>query len=442
MTAASIAARYDVVVVGAGSAGAAAAISAARVGARTLLVDRLGFMGGTSTAVLDTFYAFYTPGERPRRVVGGLGWEVVERLTDEGIAFERPNTYGAGTGVTYDQEALKLAWERLAEDAGVDLLLHTWATGVRLVGGRTEGVRLWNKGGERWIEAAVVVDASGDADIWAMAGGPYVAAGWTGGVQALSTVFRLANVEVRRAATVPKAELWARMREAAASGDYRLPRVEGSWHRTPHPGVVMIHMTRIPNVDATDPVELTRAELEGRRQVREYHRFLRERVPGFEASVLVGTSPAIGVRESRRVHGDHRLTRDEVLEGRRFADEIALCGAPIEDHHAGGDTSWRYVGEGGVYGIPYRSLLPAGVEALLVAGRCFSATHDAHASARSMATCMAMGQAAGTAAAIAAHRGTTPRALDADALRARLLADGALLEPIESDAVAAAGGPA
>jgi hypothetical protein len=193
----------------------------------------------------------------------------------------------------------------------------------------------------------------------------------------------------------------------------------------------MIHMTRIPNVDATDPEQLTHAELEGRRQVREYHRFLRDCVPGFEHSVLVGTSPAIGVRESRRVHGDYRLTREDVLEGRRFPDEIALCGAPIEDHHAGGDTEWRYVGEGGVYGIPYRSLLPAGIEALLVAGRCFSATHDAHASARSMATCMAMGQAAGTAAALAAARRTTPRALPAAELRERLLADGALLEPID-----------
>ncbi len=434
MTGRPIADAYDVIVVGSGSAGSSAAISAARADARTLLVDRLGFMGGTSTAVLDTFYAFYTPGAVARRVVGGLGWEVVGRLQEEGVAFERPNTYGAGTGVTYDQETLKLVWEGLAADAGVDLLLHTWATGVRLSNGAVNAVRLWNKGGERWIEAAVIVDASGDADISAMAGARYDDARTTGKVQSLSTLFRLANVDIERASQVPKAELWARMREAAGTGRYGLPRLEGSWHRTPFAGVVMIHMTRIPNVDATDPEQLTRAELEGRRQVREYHRFLRDCVPGFEASVLVGTSPAIGVRESRRVHGDYRLTREDVLDGRRFPDEIALCGAPIEDHHAGGDTEWRYVGEGGVYGIPYRSLLPAGIDGLLVAGRCFSATHDAHASARSMATCMAMGQAAGTAAAMAVARGTTPRAVSADELRARLLADGALLEPVEPGA--------
>jgi glycine/D-amino acid oxidase-like deaminating enzyme len=427
--------RYDVLVVGAGSAGSSTAISAARMGARTMLVDRLAFMGGTSTAVLDTFYAFYTPGEVPRRVVGGLGWEVVERLTAAGVAFERPNTYGAGTGVTYDQETLKVLWEELAADAGVDLLLHTWATGVRVADGRIGGVRLWNKGGERWVEASVVVDASGDADLVALAGLEHDNAAQQGRVQSLSTLFKLANVDVQRAASVPKAELWESMREAAASGEYALPRIEGSWHRTPFDGVVLIHMTRIPNVDATDPEQLTRAEVEGRRQVREYARFLRDRVPGFEASVVVATSPAIGIRESRRIHGDYVLTRSDVLSGRRFDDEIALCGAPIEDHHAGGDTDWQYVHGGGVYGVPYRTLMPAGIEGMLVAGRCFSSTHDAHASARSMATCMAMGQAAGTAAAMAIQAGITPRRVDPAALRERLRADGALLQPAEPAAV-------
>ena len=425
--------RYDLVVVGAGSAGSSAAISAARLGARTLLVDRLAFMGGTSTAVLDTFYAFYTPGETPRRVVGGLGWEVVQRMAAEGLAFERPNTYGAGTGVTYDQETLKVLWEELAADAGLDLLLHTWATGVRVDAGRIGAVRLWNKGGERWVEGEVIVDASGDADISALAGVAYDNAAQQGRVQSLSTLFKLANVDVARAASVKKAELWERMREAAATGDYDLPRIEGSWHRTPFPGIVLIHMTRIPNVDATDPEQLTRAEVAGRRQVREYARFLRDRVPGFEDSVVVATSPAIGVRESRRVHGAYVLTREDVLEGRRFEDEIALCGAPIEDHHAGGDTAWQYVGEAGVYGIPYRCLLPAELDGLLVAGRCFSSTHDAHASARSMATCMAMGQAAGTAAVMAIRHGTVPRAVSPASLRNRLHAEGALLEPMPSE---------
>jgi FAD dependent oxidoreductase len=423
--------RYDVVVVGAGSAGATAAIAAARTGARTLLVDRMGFLGGISTAVLDTFYAFYTPGEVPKRVVGGIGWEVAGRLTAAGAAFERPNTYGAGTGITYDPEVLKRLWETLVLDAGAEVLLHTWVTGVELdADRRARALSVFNKGGAGRVEAAVVVDASGDADVAAWAGVPFDDPAANGQIQSLSTVFRLAGVDVERAEAFGKRALWARMREASGSGAYRLPRVEGSWHRTPQPGVVMALMTRVPRVDATDPRQLTRAEIEGRRQASEYARFLREQVPGFERAVMVSTSPAIGVRESRRVHGRYQLEAGDVLAGRRFEDEIALCGAPIEDHHAGADTRWSYVPDGGVYGIPYRCLLPQLVEGLLVAGRCFSATHDAHASARSMGTCMSMGQAAGTAAALAAADGAVPGGLDAGRLREHLAEQGVLLDPV------------
>jgi hypothetical protein len=434
---------YDVIVVGSGSAGSTAAIAAARLGARTLLVERMGFLGGISTAVLDTFYAFYTPGKAPRRVVGGIAWEVAARLAGEGAAFERPNTYGAGTGITYDPEVLKRTWETLVLDAGVDVLLHTWATGVELdADRRVRALRLFNKGGVSRVEATAMVDASGDADVAAWAGVTFDDPATNGEIQSLSTVFRMAGVEVERAEAFGKAALWARMREASESGAYRLPRIEGSWHRTPQPGVVMALMTRVPRVDATDPVQLTRAEIEGRRQAWEYARFLRERVPGFERAVMVSTSPAIGVRESRRVHGRYRLTAGDVLAGRRFDDEIALCGAPIEDHHAGADTRWRYVPDGGVYGIPYRCLVPGDVEGLLVAGRCFSASHDAHASARSMGTCMGMGQAAGMAAAMAAAAGGVPGELSPDRLRGSLAEVGAVLEPLPPADAVGGGQPA
>jgi hypothetical protein len=244
-------------------------------------------------------------------------------------------------------------------------------------------------------------------------------------VQSLSTVFRLAGVDVARVEALPKTELWELMRDARNSGRYDLPRIEGSVHRTPQRGVMMALMTRMRNVDATDPDQLTRAELEGRRQCYEYFRFLRDAVPGFEQAVLVSTSPAIGVRESRRILGEYVLSSEDVLSARQFDDQIALCGAPIEDHHAGDDTRWVYLEDGAAYGIPYRSLLPREVEGLVVAGRCFAATHDAHASARSMATCMAMGQAAGTAAALATVARSVPRDLDPALLRRRLREGGA-----------------
>jgi glycine/D-amino acid oxidase-like deaminating enzyme len=409
----------DVLVVGAGSAGSTAAIAAARTGAETLLVDRNGFLGGTSTAVLDTFYAFYTPGTEPRKVVAGIPDEVVGRLTERGMAFERPNTYGAGTGITYDPESLKRVWDELVTEAGASVLLHAFVVGVQVDDGRVAGVDVATKGGLRTIRPRVVVDASGDADVCALAGAPYEAPGEN--VQSLSTVFRVGNVDVERAQALPKDELWRLMREARDSGRYALTRIEGSVHRTPHAGVMMALMTRVRKVDATDPDQLSAAEFEGRRQAHEYFRFLRENVPGYERAVLLSTSPAIGVRESRRILGEHVLTAEEILAATQFDDQIARCGAPIEEHHAGDDTRWVYLEEGATYGIPFRALQPRGLANVLAAGRCFSATHDAHASARSMGTCMAMGQAAGTAAALADE----PRRLDPRALRERLRADGA-----------------
>jgi hypothetical protein len=415
---------YDVIVVGSGSAGSSAAIASARVGAQTVLIERGGFLGGTSTNVLDTFYAFFTPGKTPRKVVAGIGDDVLDALRAEDACFERPNTYGAGTGITYDPEVLKRVWERLVIDAGADILLHALVIDAVIdFGGSVRGVAVATKSGLIRIEADVVVDASGDADVVHLAGGPYESPSER--TQSLSTVFRLANVDQAKASALSKEELWQLMKAADAAGEYALPRLEGSIHRTPHDGVVMALMTRMRHVDATDADALSAAEIEGRRQCHEYHRFLRDQVPGYERSVMISTSPAVGVRESRRVLGDHILTAEEVLGGAKFADQIAQCGAPIEDHHAGTDTQWVYLQDGGTYGIPYRTLLPRGLEGVLVAGRCFSASHDAHASARSMATCMAMGQAAGTAAALSQGRGCTPRELDPDELRHVLRSAGA-----------------
>jgi hypothetical protein len=226
---------------------------------------------------------------------------------------------------------------------------------------------------------------------------------------------------------VPKDDLWALMREANASRRFRLPREEGSVHITPHDGFMATNMVRLYVEDPTDPVRLSAAEAEGRRQALEYARFLRECVPGYERSVMVNFSTQIGVRETRRIEGAYRLTRDDVLEAKRFDDEVALCGAPIEEHHTGADTRWEYVADGGVYGVPYRCLVPESLDGVVVAGRCLSATHDAHASVRSIGQCMATGQAAGTAAAMAAAGRTAPRQVDPHRLRNALTELGAVL---------------
>ena len=219
------------------------------------------------------------------------------------------------------------------------------------------------------------------------------------------------DVAARRG--IDRAAFHALMAEAAESGDYDLPRREGSDHITPVDGVMATVMTRLDSterrdgeiVNTTDPDFLTRAEIAGRRQALEYVRFLVDRVPGYERAALLALSTQIGVRETRRVYGDARLTREDVLAARQFDDQVGLCGAPIEDHHGGTDTAWTYLPDGQAVGIPYASLVVRDATNVLVAGRCFSATHDAHASVRSMAQCMAMGQAAGTAAAMAAAAG-------------------------------------
>lgn len=427
-----IAEAVDVVVVGGGSAGCSAAIAASRGGASVLLIEKSGRLGGIGTAVLDTFYGFYTPGDN-RKVVGGIGDQVVDELIAQDAAFIRPNTYGAGGGVTYNPEVLLNVWDRLVSDSGVRVLFHSLV--IDVIGGesddqqrRLQGLLVANKNGIAKITTRHIVDASGDADVCAFAGAGFDGAETGENVQALTTTFRVANVDMERSRSFPKEVLFSKMREAAASGRYELPRQEGSIHHTPVQGVSLANMTRVEGVDPTDVEALSRAEMEGRRQVGEYVRFLRQEVPGYESAQLVGVGMHIGVRESRRILGDYRLTADDVLSARRFEDAIASCGAPIEDHAGGTDTAWKYIPDSGTYDIPFRVLLPSTLENVIVAGRCLSATHEAHASCRSIAQCMAMGQAAGTAVAQAANAGVALREISIGVLQDQLRADGAVIE--------------
>lgn len=434
----------DVLVVGGGSAGCSAALAAREHGdLRVLLVERYGFLGGSSTGVLDTFYGFFTPGPEPRKVVGGIPDRVVDALDAQGAVVLRPNTYGAGTGVTYDPERLKAVWDELLAAAGVSVLHHAFVVDAETTSdGRIRGVVLATKRGLVKVRAKRYIDASGDADLCHWAGIAYERAGDLEPAQTLTTTFRMGNVDLAAfAAAGGKKMLAERMRDAAESGAHPLPRKKGSAHATTVEGCIATVATRVADVDATDPLQLSAAEREGRRQAYVFERFFRDRVPGYERARIIALSVGIGVRETRRVYGEYRLTRDDCMTAVRFSDAALLCGAPIEDHRmvAGEEeTAWAYVPDAQAYDVPYRTLVPRGRDDAWVAGRCFSATHDAHASCRSMGQTMSMGQAAGLAAALSLELDCGARDVPIAALRDRLCEAGAVLEmPRDVAAVAA-----
>jgi hypothetical protein len=430
---------FDLVVLGAGSAGSVAAISAARAGVKTLIIDRLPFVGGTSTGVLDTFYGFYTPGEKSRKIVGGVPDDVVAGLTRFGQVIERPNTYGAGTGITYNPEFLKVVWESMLRKAGAKILLHSLLQEVAVVDGHVRQVTLATRAGLRTVTAKVFIDASGDADLSHFAGFGYEKAGEIAPAQTMTTTFRMVNVDLQRRKTISKDQFHGLMADAAESG-YNLPRKEGSDHLTPVPHTTATVMTRLDSTQRAlnspqtiesvldDPFFLSEAEMAGREQAVEYARFLKDKVPGYENSDLYGFSTFLGIRETRRVYGDYRITKEDVMGAVQFDDQIALCGAPIEDHHSGDGTKWLYIPDSDAVGIPLRTLMVRDSSNTLVIGRCFSATHDAHASIRSMGQCMAMGEAAGVVASQAIRTGKLIRELSFGAIESALNASGAILQ--------------
>lgn len=431
----------DVLVIGAGTAGCCAALGARAHGNhRVTLVERYGFPGGTSTQMLDTFYGFFTPGDQPRKVVGGIPDTVVNQLDKAGRIFLRPNTYGAGTGVNYDPEYLKLVWDQLLAQAGVRVLLHAHLVDVETDGkGLITGAILWTKRGFFKIKALRFIDASGDADLCHLAGIPYEKAGDIDPAQTLTTTFRMSNVDLEAyEKSGGKKMLMEKMEQALSEGSHPLPRKAGSAHRMLQKGCIATVAVRVADLDATDFEQLTTAEQEGRRQAYVFEAFFRDCVPGYEEAHIIGLSHQIGVRETRRVQGEYRLTRDDCLSARRFTDKVLLCGAPIEDHRQGKDgeeeTVWGYVPDGNAYDVPYGTLVPKGREEIWVAGRCFSATHDAHASCRSMGQTMAMGQAVGLAAALSLETDTGAASVPVARLQTELRKLGAILELPEQSA--------
>jgi FAD dependent oxidoreductase len=422
--------NIDVLIIGAGSAGCAAALSVGtQNGLNTLLVERYGFLGGSSTQMLDTFYGFFTPSETPKKIVSGVPDRVVNELDKYGEIFLRPNTYGAGTGVNYNPERLKFVWENLIQKNGVKILMHTALIDVNKDSSGEFECIFWNKSGFFSVKPKRIIDASGDADFCHLAGYEYEIAGVIEPAQSMTTTFRMANVDLEKyEKSGGKKHLQKLMNETSEP----LPRKEGSAHAMNIEGCISTVAVKVAGRNALNINELTEAEIEGRRQAYVYERFFQKEVPGYENSKIIGLSTQIGVRETRRIYGNYRLTKDDCMAANIPDNSILLCAAPIEDHRAGNngesETYWQYIPKGGIYGVPYGTIVPRNSEKVWVIGRCFSATHDAHASCRSMAQTMAMGQAAGLAAVQSINESESASSLNISKLKDSLVKSGAILE--------------
>lgn len=433
----------DVVVLGGGPTGTVAAIAAARTGARVLLVERYGFMGGTSTAAMVgpwmTFHA-----ADGNQVIRGIPQELVDRMVAIGASLGhiRDPLDVAYSLTPFDPTGLKFVFDDLVQESGVKLLLHSLVIGAEVVDGRVCRARLATRDGEMLVEAPVFIDATGDAFFAKLVGADLVMGRESDGkVQPMTLVFRMNGVDtdaiiaymaahpeefhettsidlLRETNYITTSGFFSLWKEGVAQGELRdVPRDRLLFFGTPTPGEILFNTVRVVNRNPVDPWELTAAELEGRRQAREIAAFVQRRVPGFANARLVDVASQIGIRESRRIVGHYTLTEEDVYAAHPFEDGVANGAYPIDIHDPTG-AGLRYDDRRVMgYKIPYRCMIPQGFDNLLVAGRCLSANHEALGTARITASCMDMGQAVGAAAALTAKRGCATHALPINELK-------------------------
>lgn len=432
---------YDVAVVGGGTAGAFAGIAAAATGAKTIVIEQYGYLGGILSLGMNLLGSADAEGYW---ALGGYPRDIVRDLIKNEHATPPVKDSLFGSILAQDPEPFKIFLLRAAREHGADLLFHTMFLGVEREGDRVAKLTVANKAGISTIKAKYVVDATGDADVVARAGGEFVFGNGTDRVtQPVSNIFRVGGVvldkvwdyleehpEDRTAPTgwtgtgytmeyirnTPGVHLMAfqnLIQQAKDAGDFTMPRNRLGIYTLPGRDDVVINLTRVHGIDGTDPWDVSRAEAETQLQTYEALHFLRKYVPGFDRCYLANLPHQLGVRESRHIVGEHTLTREDVLAGRDFEDQVGRGAYPLDIHDTGigakvlgtkvegGGITLQYLSRS--YGIPKRALIPNGLDNVIVAGRCISSDHEAAGSVRGQAVCMVSGHAAGTIAALGAQ---------------------------------------
>lgn len=409
----------EVVVIGGGAAGVCAAIAAARRDTEVILIDRASFLGGTLTgAWVNPLMSFHN--QSGRQVIFGIPQEIIGRLEKIGQAVGHVrDTIGVAYSVTpYDFEAMKRMMGEMLEEAGVEVLLKTNFTGALKENGFVREIEAINESGNFIIKGKVFIDASGDGNLAAFCGLPFQRGNEKGLSQPFTLIFKASLVNLSEVIEAMQNDpdnfhpttLFDRLaveKVIGVSGFFKevkdanlsVPRDRVLFFSTLSPGEVLVNMTRISGFDPLKAEDIEKATKIAKSQALEIYEFLKDKIPGFENSQFSGFAPHIGIRESRRMVGEYVLTEDDVLEGRDFPDSIARGAFPI-DIHIPDSSGWEGKPVNKDYGIPYRCLVNKKVKNLIFAGKCLSATFQAHGSARLSPTCMAMGEAAGIASAV------------------------------------------